>query len=178
MSNCFKNLLIVSLIAIVWVALEAVNQSYFDFLKVTDFSYSIYLLSGLRLVAIVLFGWVGFWGILIGYYVGSFFLREFSIVDAAFLGLLSTLAPMIAYRYWQRAANKGDDFDHVSFIKLCYLVFLYSFLTALFRNLYFFFAGKTYGIEQIATTFSANVIGSFVFLYLLVFCNRLYKRLR
>ena len=178
MSNPLKNLLIIGSIAGLWVALEAFNQGFFGALKLTEFVYWIYWLSGLRLVAIILFGWVGFWGIFIGYVIGGITLRGFSEIDALFLGLLSSLAPMIAYRFWQSAIDKDDDFDDVNFVQLCYLVFLHSFLTALFRNVYFYIADRPYGIDQIMITFSANVLGSFIFLYLLLFCNRIHKRIK
>ena len=178
MQNLLKNLLIIGFIALTWIALEGINTGYLSFLKVTEFAYLIYWLAGLRLVAVILFGWVGFWGIFIGYVLGGIFLRGFSEVDAFFLGFLSSIAPMIAYRYWQNSFNKDDDFDDVSFVQLCYIVFLNSFLTALFRNFYFFFINKPYGINQIAITFAANVLGSFIFLYILMFCNRIYKKIK
>ena len=178
MSNPLKNLLITGLIAATWIALEAFNQGFFGFLRVTEFVYWIYWLSGLRLVAIILFGWIGFWGVFIGYVIGGIFLRGFSETDAFFLGLLSSLAPIIAYRFWQSATDKDDYFDDVNFVQLCYFVFLHSFLTALFRNIYFYIADRPYGMDQIMMTFSANVLGSFIFLYLLLFCNRVYKKIK
>lgn len=178
MSRLLKNFLIAISIAGIWIALESLNSGYLGFLKHTEFVSFIYWLSGLRLVAIILFGWVGFSGILLGYVVGGITLRGFSEIDAIALGTLSSLAPMIAYRYWQSATNKDDDFIDVNFVQLCYLVFLHSFLTALFRNLYFYIVDKPYGIDQIIITFSANVLGSFIFLYLLMFCNRIRKRIQ
>ena len=176
MHNSLKKLLIVGLIALIWIVLEAINQGYFGFLKITELEYFVYWLSGLRLVAIILFGWIGYWGIFIGYFLGEIFSGD-TIFYAAALSALSSLAPMIAYRYWQSATNKNDDFEQVDFIQLCYLVFLHSLLTALFRNFYFFFADQVYGIDQLTMSFTANVLGSFAFLYLLMFFNRFYKKL-
>jgi hypothetical protein len=177
MSNWSKDLILVGFIASFWLALESINQGYFG-LNTDELIYFVYWLSGLRLVAIITFGWVGFWGILIGYFIGEIFLRGYSLIDAASLSILSSLAPMIAYRYWLSAYKKQDDFDDVHFMQLCYLVFLHSYLTALFRNVYFYIADKPYGIDQLTMAFTANVIGSFIFLYLLMFLNRFVKKLR
>jgi hypothetical protein len=177
MSNRSKDLIIVGFIASFWLALESINQGYLG-LNSDELIYFVYWLSGLRLVAIITFGWIGFWGIFIGYFLGEVFLRSYSFIDAFFLSILTSLAPMIAYKYWLDATNKEDDFDDVNFIQLCYLVFLHSFLTALFRSLYFYLTDKPYGIDQLTMAFTANVIGSFIFLYLLMFLNRLYKKLR
>ena len=177
MSNRSKDLILVGFIASFWLALESINQGYFG-LNTDELIYFVYWLSGLRLVAIITFGWVGFWGILIGYFIGEILLRGYSLIDAASLSILSSLAPMIAYRYWLSAYKKEDDFDDVHFMQLCYLVFLHSYLTALFRNVYFYIADKPYGIDQLTMAFAANVIGSFIFLYLLMFLNRFVKKLR
>jgi hypothetical protein len=177
MSNWSKDLILVGFIASFWLALESINQGYFG-LNTDELIYFVYWLSGLRLVAIITFGWVGFWGILIGYFVGEIFLRGYSLIDASSLSILSSLAPMIAYRYWLSAYKKQDDFDDVHFTQLCYLVFLHSYLTALFRNVYFYIADKPYGIDQLTMAFAANVVGSFIFLYLLMFLNRFVKKLR
>jgi hypothetical protein len=177
MSNRSKDLILVGFIASFWLALESINQGYFG-LNTDELIYFVYWLSGLRLVAIITFGWVGFWGILIGYFIGEIFLRDYSLIDAASLSILSSLAPMIAYRYWLSAYKKEDDFDDVHFMQLCYLVFLHSYLTALFRNVYFYIADKPYGVDQLTMAFAANVAGSFIFLYLLMFLNRFVKKLR
>ena len=177
MSNWSKDLILVGFIASFWLALESINQGYFG-LNTDELIYFVYWLSGLRLVAIITFGWVGFWGILIGYFIGEIFLRDYSLVDATYLSILSSLAPMIAYRYWLSAYKKQDDFDDVHFTQLCYLVFLHSYLTALFRNVYFYIADKPYGIDQLTMAFAANVVGSFIFLYLLMFLNRFIKKIR
>ncbi len=177
MSNRSKDLIIIGFIASFWLALESINQGYFG-LDTDELIYFVYWLSGLRLVAIITFGWVGFWGILIGYFIGELFLRNYSLMDASCLSILSSIAPMIAYRWWQSATKKKDDFDDVGFIQLCYLVFLYSYLTALFRSFYFYLADKPYGADQLIMAFSANVIGTFIFLYLLMFLNRFIKRVR
>ena len=177
MSNWSKDLILVGFIASFWLALESINQGYFG-LNTDELIYFVYWLSGLRLVAIITFGWVGFWGILIGYFIGEIFLRGYNLMDATSLSILSSLAPMIAYRYWLSAYKKEDDFDDVHFTQLCYLVFLHSYLTALFRNIYFYMADKPYGIDQLTMAFAANVLGSFIFLYLLMFLNRFVKKLR
>jgi len=177
MNNAVKNFLVIFLVATIWIALEAVNRGYFDFLKVTEFVYFVYWLSGLRLVAIILFGWIGFWGIFLGYVIGAIFLRGFSEMDALFLGFLSSLAPIIAYRFWQTIIHKDNNFDDVKFIQLCYLVFFHSFLTALLRNLYFYSTNRLYSFDQVTMTFTANVLGTFIFLYFLMFCNFIYNKL-
>lgn len=177
MSNLSKDFLIAVFIALFWLVLESINQGFYG-LNTNELIYFVYWLSGLRLVAIITFGWIGFWGILIGYFIGEVFLRGSTLLDASFLSVLSSLAPMIAYRYWLSANKKEDDFDDVDFFQLCYLVFLHSYLTALFRGFYFFISDKPYSIDQLTMSFAANVIGTFIFLYFLMFLNSFIKKFR
>lgn len=178
MGNALKNILIVCFIAAIWIALEGLDHGLLGLPLISESSYFIYWLSGLRLVAIILFGWLGFFGLFLGYAVCSIYIWGGSDSDALILGFLLSIAPMIAYRYWQSAFDKDDDFDDVNFVQLCYFVFLHSFIAAFFKNVYWYFVGHSYGIDHAAMIFAANVLGSFVFLYLLLFCNRLYKRIK
>lgn len=178
MGNSLKNIAIVCLIAAIWAALEALDHVFLNSPLIYESSFFIYWLAGLRLVVVILFGWLGFFGLFLGYAVSGFFILDASSSDALILGFLLTIAPMISYRYWQSAFDKDDDFDNVNFIELCYFVFLHSFIAAIFKNVYWYFGDHDYGIEHVSMIFAANVLGSFVFLYLLLFCNRIHKKIK
>ncbi|NDC66636.1 MAG: hypothetical protein EBZ73_08550 [Burkholderiaceae bacterium] len=139
MGNALKNILIVCFIAAIWLALEALDHGLLGLPLISESSYFIYWLSGLRLVAVILFGWLGFFGLFLGYAVSSIYIWGGSDSDALILGFLLSIAPMIAYRYWQSAFDKDDDFDDVNFVQLCYFVFLHSFIAAIFKNVYWYF---------------------------------------
>ena len=173
-----QNIVIVFAVAIFWVALDYLNKQYFSFLQVSDFVYSIYWLSGIRLIAVILFGWLGVFGIGIGYVVGGIGIRGFAPQDAVALGVLSALAPLIAYRVWQHYTKITNDFKDVGLRQLFALVFLHSVLTAIFRNTYFYLAGKPNGLNQILTLFSANIAGTFILLYLFRYLRHFYKLIR
>jgi len=173
-----QKILIVFSIAFFWVILDYLNRRYFSFLQVSDFVYSIYWLSGIRLIAVILFGWLGFFGIAIGYILGGIGIRGFAPQDAVALGVLSASAPLIAYRVWQHYTKITNDFMDVGLRQLFALVFLHSVLTAIFRNAYFNFAGKPNGLNQILTLFSANIAGTFILLYLFRYLRHIYKLIR
>ncbi len=175
-NNFFQNVLIVGSIAVIWLLLDSLNRNYFGFLQVSEFIYSIYWLSGIRLIAVILFGWPGVFGICIGYILGGINIRGFSYEDAVSLGILSSLAPLVAYKAWQKITNVGDFFERVTFPQLFCLVLLHSVFTAIFRNLYFFAMNKPNGYEQILLTFSANFLGTFILVYLLKWGKYWYKK--
>ncbi len=130
-NNHLQSALIVIAIAIIWLLLDSLNRKYFGFLQVSDFIYSIYWLSGIRLIAVILFGWLGVLGICLGYILGGINIRGFSYQDAISLGILSSLAPMIAYIIWQKLTKVGHLFENVSFPQLFCLVLLQSVITPL-----------------------------------------------
>lgn len=162
-------------VAITWFYLDILNKNYFQFLQVNDFLYSIYWLSGIRLLAVILFGWLGAIGLFLGYLCGGIVIRGFDPQDAFFLGLLSALAPFLAYTAWQKVTGRSSDFNGVSLKSLLLLVFLHSTLTALFRTSYFYAIGVEKGIGYIGSVFMANLIGSILLLYCLKLIHVAYK---
>jgi hypothetical protein len=106
-----------------WVCLDLIKDRYFDFLQVHEFLYSISVLSGIRLLVIILFGWLGALGLLIGYLFSSIFIREFSVEIALVLGLISALTPLLAFSLWKRLTGHSNNFKHVSYGALILLVF-------------------------------------------------------
>ena len=174
MLSITKNITTIIFIALGWIFFEAINRIYFDFLKISDSFYLIYWLSGLRLVAILLFEMLGFYGLFLGYVIGTLLFRNFSTFDALCLGFLTSLAPLLAYKIWIKYLKGTAHFYNFNFTELCYLVFLHSILTAIFRNAFFFLTNKLSGLDQILTTFTANVIGTFLFLYILKISHRVF----
>jgi hypothetical protein len=66
--------------ALTLTCLDLIKDSYFEFLKSTTFFlHSIFLLSGIRLIVIIVFGWLCALGLCIGYFSSGVFVRDFSI---------------------------------------------------------------------------------------------------
>jgi len=154
-------------IALTWCCLDLIKHNYFSFLEVNDFQYSIYWLSAIRLLFIVLFGWIGALGLFIGYFAGGVYIREFSVETALALGLISALMPLVAYSLWKRISGHSNDFKDVSLRALLLLVFLHSAFTAAARATYFYITGIDTGASFFWEDFLANVVGAILFLYVL-----------
>ena len=154
-------------VALTWICLDLIKDSYFEFLQVNDFQYSIYWLSAIRLLFIILFGWLGALGLLIGYFFGGVFIREFSVETALSLGLISAFIPLIALSLWKRLTGLSSNFKHVKLDVLLLLVFLHSVFTASARALYFYITNIDRSGAFIGSDFLANFVGAILFLYLL-----------
>jgi hypothetical protein len=121
-------------VALAWICLDLIKNNYFGFLQVNDFLYSIYWLSGIRLLVIILFGWLGALGLFIGYFGGGIWIREFSVETALALGLISALTPLIAFTLWKKLTGASKHFKDVKLGVLLLLVLMYSALTAAARG--------------------------------------------
>jgi hypothetical protein len=165
-------------VALTWCCLDLIKDSHFEFLQVNDFLYSIYLLSGIRLLVIILFGWLGALGLFIGYFSSGVLIREFAIEVALALGLISALTPLLAFSLWKRLTGLSNNFKHVSHGAIIVLVFLYSGLTAAIRGAYLYNTDITTSLAYIWSDFLGNVVGAFLFLYLLKLGNWVFKFLK
>ena len=168
-------LIIVFGVALSWFCLDVLNKNFFQFLQVNDFLYSIYWLSGIRLIAIILFGWLGALGLFVGYICGGILIRGFSVEAAISLGALSALAPLLAFTLWEKITGLSRDFKGVSIGNLLLLVLLHSSFTAVFRTSYFYFISEPKGLSYVVSVFMANLVGSTLLLYALKLMHSAYK---
>jgi hypothetical protein len=170
-----QQIAIVFAVPLSWLCLDFIIYNYFEFLQINDFQYSIYWLSAVRLLFIVLFGWLGALGLFIGYFAGGVYVREFSVETALALGLISALTPLLAYSLWNRFTGYSNHFEDVSVRALFLLVFLHSAFTAAARAAYFYITGIDTGTTFFWEDFLANAVGAVLFLYLLKLGNWAFK---
>ena len=163
-------------IAVAWIVCDFINVEAFDFLKADKYLYSIYWLAGLRLLAIILFGYVGFFGIFIGHAISSSLIRGFEPNEAIWLAFLSSSATLIAYKLWQFLLGKTDSFLGISPLQLFYLVVLNAGFVAIFRFTYLLHLNSEISLFLLYGTLAANISGSLLILYLIKVCNYFYRR--
>jgi hypothetical protein len=161
-------------IALLWIIFDRINLEFFDFLQSQKFLYSIYWLAGFRILAIVLFGYVGFFGIFLGYAISGILLRGFTPLDAICLGFLSSSAALISYKLWQRFSGTTNDFANVSLMQLFYLVALNGLITSILRSSYLLI-DRGISINIIVSTFAANISGALTFLFVIKSVGSLYR---
>ena len=162
-------------VALTWVCLDLIKNNYFEFLQVNNFLYSIYWLSAIRLLFIILFGWLGALGLFIGYFFGGVFIREFSAETAFALGLISALTPLLAFGLWKRLTGLSSNFKLVKLDALLLLVFLHSAFTAATRAVYFYITDIDRSAAFFGVDFLANFVGAILALSLLKIGNWAFK---
>lgn len=165
-------------IAVIWSICDFINHEALHFLKSEKFLYSVYLLAGLRLLAVILFGYVGFFGIFFGNAFSSILWRDYEPNDAIWLALLSSSAALFSYKLWQKLTTISDSFSGVSPLQLFYLIALNGMITALLRFSYIFYIDNQVSSALIINTLASNISGAIFFLYTIKLSNHLYRRMR
>jgi hypothetical protein len=177
-SRLTQQIAIVFGVALTWICLDLMKHNYFEFLQVNDFLYSIYWLSAIRLLFIILFGWLGALGLFIGYFIGGVFIREFSVETALALGLISALTPLLAFSLWKRLTGLSNNFKNVRLSALLLLVLLHSAFTAAARAAYFYITGIDTSASFFWEDFLANFVGAILVLYSLKLGNWSFKAIK
>lgn len=96
MSNAnIKQISIVLFIALVWVVFYQLNIFLFNFLNWKEMITWIFLPSGIRLVAVIIFAELGVFGLFLGS-LGTYYLNHFTIGNPFVLASLSALSPLLA----------------------------------------------------------------------------------
>ena len=174
-SRLTQQITIVFAVALSWACLDLIKHNYFEFLQVNDFQYSIYWLSAVRLLFIILFGWLGALGLFIGYFSGGVFIREFSVEIALALGLISALTPLLAFSLWKRMTGFSSNFKNVRLGALLLLVLLHAAFTSAARGVYFYIADIDRSFTFFWADFLANFVGATLGFYLLKLGNWVFK---
>jgi hypothetical protein len=177
-TRLIQQISIVFWVALTLACLDLIKDSHFEFIQVNEFMYSIYLLSGIRLLVIILFGWLGALGLFIGYFSSGILFREFAVEIALGLGLISALTPLLAFSLWKRLTGFSNNFKNVSFSSIIALVFLYSGLLVAVRGAYFTINDIPVNAAFIWTDFLSKAVGALLFLYLLKLVNWSFKSIK
>lgn len=164
-------------IAAIWIICDFINMEIFHFLKTDKYLYSIYWLAGLRLLSIILFGYVGFIGIFLGQTFSSIFIKDLAPGESICLAFLSSLATLIAYKLWQLWIGKDDSFFGISPIQLFYLVIANATLVAMFRFGLLLAFNREVTENFFYGTVAANITGSLLVLYIIKAGNCIYRRI-
>lgn len=96
MRNLINPLIIIG-IASAWIGLFVLNEYLFKFTQISPAINLIFIPAGLRLIAVIVFSWVGVLGLLMGGVLIGILFIELAPLQAFILAGLSALSPFIAY---------------------------------------------------------------------------------
>lgn len=157
----------VLLVAGVWVLLYVLNDWLFDQAAISAYASWVFLPAALRMLAVLLCGWVG----VVGLFVGSFITGVYThgLLDPGMLTVLaglSALSPMVAFLICTRWFGWRSDLCGLSATQLVVLSLLVSLCGAGLHNMHLLAIGAIDSIGQtFVTMFVGDLVGTFVVLY-------------
>jgi hypothetical protein len=167
-ASFFFKLLMVLSVAIVFCIARTFNIQHMSSLAIDGLTQWIYLPSGIRLVAVVIFGWLGAAGIFFGWIFCHVFNNEKTLYECMFIGVISGLTALISLRIWRLAFGVNEVLVQLNLRLLVSLVIVSAFISALVRFAYIFSVDSKASLLEIFTVgFIGDILGSFIVLYLI-----------
>ncbi|MBU3587829.1 hypothetical protein ICN30_08280 [Polynucleobacter sp. 31A-FELB] len=144
------------------------NNQVLPFLAFDDLTQFVYLPSGIRLLAVAIFGWLGALGITLGWIFCHVVGGEKTFLECLFIGLISGATAMASWQIWQSFLKIEVDLDNLTLKYLLYLVSISSLVGAVVRYLYIASVDPLAQFWPILTIgLVGDVTGALIVLYLI-----------
>lgn len=151
------SLLIVTMIAVAWVALYRLNAWVFANWSPSEFITYVFLPSGLRIMSVLLFSLNAVFGLFIGSIFTSPHLA-ISPLDAIAISIISSGTPYLVLLLSKRMLGFDYLLNGLKSSTLWAICLVFAVLNSIFHNLYFHFRGFT---DQVVKHTFAMFVGDF-----------------
>lgn len=166
MTSLFFNLLMILSVALALYIVLTLSIPNLSGLSLDGLTQWVNLSSGIRLLSVVIFGWLGAAGIVLGWVFCHLFDNEKSLYECVVIGIIFGLSALVSLRLWQIAFKVDQALSQMNLRLLISLVLVSSFISALARFAYIYSADSTASFLEIFTIgFIGDVLGSFIVLY-------------
>ena len=159
--------LIVALTALAYVALFVLNGFLFSFLDFSAGAAWVFLPSGLRLIAVLLFDKWGALGIVLGSLVMAF--HDPSLTDPVTVGIaacISGLAPLLARQICLSLTDLQVDLHALSALSLVRITLIFSAVGAgLHQSWYAWRGNSNNALVSVLVMFCGDMLGTMLVLY-------------
>jgi hypothetical protein len=162
------NLLYALCIGAIFFICRQINLQALEFSVHHDLAHIVYFPAGIRLLAVLLFGWLGIFGILIGWIFCYFFAHEKSLLECIFLGLISGLTAYVSLLAWQFIYQINHSLNEMTAMQLLNLVFISSGISAFIRFFYIYAQDQSISFITIFSVgLMGDILGTLILLYLI-----------
>jgi hypothetical protein len=166
-SSYYKSLGIILGVCAAWVALYLLNHWAFKDFEVSEHLSWVFLPAAIRMLAALLFGWLGVTGLFLGSFLtGYYSMLQPNWFDVAVLAAISSISPMVALIVCMRVFKFDTHLVGLNAKSLIGLSFLAAALTAGFHNMRFVYSGHMpHFFDGFVPMFAGDLIGTFLVLY-------------
>jgi hypothetical protein len=156
----------VLLVACTWVMFYHISIDLMAYFAFNDETFWVFLPAGIRLMAVVLFGWVGVVGLFIGNVLTP---DDVPFTHVLLLSAVSALSPKLALISGRRLLHLSPTLISLKPIHLLVLALLASCYNALMRVGLMHFMGNAQHVFNLLPMFVGDLVGTFIIFYLAVF---------
>jgi hypothetical protein len=168
-SGVLQVLLVVS----AWVIFYHVSVDLMVYFAFNDETFWVFLPAGIRLVAVIIFGWVGVLGLFIGNVLTP---DNVPLSQVLLLSASSALAPKLALITCRRLLQLTTTLEALKPIHLMLLTLVASSYNAIIRVGLLHFMVYTQPLFNVLPMFVGDLVGTFIIFYLAVFSLWLARR--
>lgn len=156
-----------SCVVLLWVGLFLLNDWLFDQFEFSEHVSWIFLPAALRMIAVLVMGWVGVAGIFVGSIVTSVYVMgQIDPGHVLIVSALSALSPTLALLLCAHGFGVQANLVGLSASKLLILGVVAASFTAVLHNIHFFLSGQVDVFsESLIAMFVGDLIGTLVVLY-------------
>ena len=156
----------VLLVACAWIIFYYVSIDGLAYSAFNHETFWVFLPAGVRLVAVILFGWVG----VVGLFIGSILTADDAMFSHVLLhAAVSALAPKLALITGRRLLHLSPTLASLKPIHLIVLAVMASSYNALLRVGMIHLLGKPQPVFNLLPMFVGDLVGTFMIFYLALF---------
>ncbi len=155
-------------ITLLWIGLFLLNDWLFDQLAYSEQVSWIFLPAALRMLAVLMFGWVGTMGIFAGSIVTCVFVMgHIDVSEILIISTLSALSPTLALLICAYCFGVRADLVGLSASKLLILGVVAASFTTILHNIHFSLSGQVDVFrDSLIAMFIGDLVGTLIVLYL------------
>ena len=165
-NTAVKNTGIVLLVALLWVVLFELNMAMFRKLLFSTYATWIFLPSGLRLISVIIFGWLGVLGLFIGTFI-TYYLNGFTLGNPLIIATISAVNPYMAVAACRYLLKIDDLFTQLSAGKLLFFSLMSALFNSFFHQFYLHLRNNEGFANDSFVMFYGDFFGSLIILYLM-----------
>jgi len=147
----------------VWIIFYRLSLFIFSFFEYNHQIFWVFLPAGVRILAVLLFGWNGVAGLLIGSIITN---DDEHLYHVLMLSAISAFSPMIAIRVCKWHFDISATLEGIKVSQLLQFAVAGSFFNALFSAINFYLLKPSDSFSHFFPMFIGDVIGSFIILIL------------
>ena len=154
------------LVTCVWIVFYHLSTDVLAYFAFNHETFWVFLPAGIRLVAVILFGWVG----VVGLFIGSVLTPDdVPFTHVLLLSAVSALAPKLALISGRRLLHLSPILTALTPFHLVVLALMASTYNALMRVGLIHLLGHAQPVFNLLPMFVGDLVGTFIIFYLAVF---------